>query len=483
MRPHMLLLAVSLLLQQPQAAPVTLLRAAVGPSGQVRNGDYVLDQERTTFDPASDKQVVVLFQWQGAPGLHRMIVTWQSPDGASSSTRPVEYVAQDRRFGGYWPLTLSATTAVGTWNVEATVDGAPAGRLTFTVGPLAGKAVPVKPARQILTQAQLFARLTATFVTLERSTAKGRHLDPAGAVAVGHGRLVTSMAAVDGADVLVAVLPDGTRQPVTNVLAMNRAQDWIVLGGGPGGEIDQTIAAPGGVQVGDRCFSMEAGTGGTRLLVDCAITGRAGTPAGGGRLVATLSAGTGMAGAPVFSEFGELIGIVGGALVPGVSELSDLLRYRAELRGVPIVSITAAEVPPTAAAQPFAEVWARGGVLHALEGREHVVSGGFAKGILKDSSVRPADQRDEFSSRDKDFTVFITWGPQARLKGLSTLRFYDAANRLLGETKPLKLDVRPGYPSILTSWKVGVPSSPGIYRADVLIDGTPIWRGFVRITE
>jgi hypothetical protein len=44
---------------QPSAAP-TLLRAAAGPSGQVRNGDYVLDEERTRFDPATDKQVVVI---------------------------------------------------------------------------------------------------------------------------------------------------------------------------------------------------------------------------------------------------------------------------------------------------------------------------------------------------------------------------------------------------------------------------------------
>ena len=480
---HMLLFALTLLLQQPQPASVTVLRAAVGPSGQVRNGDYVLDEERATFDPASDKQVVVVFQWQGAPGPHRMIVTWKSPDGASSSTRPVEYVAADRRFGGYWPLTLSAATAIGTWIVEATVDGAEAGRLTFAVGSASGAAAAAKPSRQIMTQPQLFARLTAAFVTLERSTAKGRRLDPAGAIAVGRGRLVTSMAAVDGADALVAVLPDGTRQPVTSVLAMNRLQDWIVLGGGPVGEVVQNTAAPGDVQVGDRCFSMEAATGGTRLLVDGAITGRAGTPAGGTRLVANLSAGTGMPGAPVFSEFGELIGIVGGALVPGVSDLSDLIRYRAELRGAPIVPISAANVAQAAQPQPFTDVWTRGDVLHALEGREHVVSGGFAKGILKDQSVRPADQRDEFSQRDKEFTVFITWGPQARLKGTTTLRFYDANNTQLIETKPAKLDVRPGYPSILTSWKLPVPTRPGMYRADVLVDSTPIWRGFVRVTD
>src|SRR5256885_16394410 len=90
-----LLFAFALVHSSQATAPVTLLRAAVGPSGQVRNGDYVLDEERANFDPARDRQVVVLFQWQGAPRVHRMIVNWESPDGAASSTPPREYTPPD----------------------------------------------------------------------------------------------------------------------------------------------------------------------------------------------------------------------------------------------------------------------------------------------------------------------------------------------------------------------------------------------------
>jgi hypothetical protein len=39
------------------------------------------------------------------------------------------------------------------------------------------------------------------------------------------------------------------------------------------------------------------------------------------------------------------------------------------------------------------------------------------------------------------------------------------------------------YPGVLSSWKLPVPPTPGMYRADVLIDGTPIWRGFVKVTD
>src|SRR5215831_5150541 len=386
------LLALALVRQQPPAtAPVVVLRAAVGPSGQLRSGNYVLDEERTRFDPAVDKQVIVLFQWEGVPGTHRMSVQWKSPDGAASTTPPVEYAASDRRFGGYWPLALSSSTAVGTWIVEASVDGQPAGKLTFEVATATGAAAP-KPARRLMTQPQLFARLNTAFVTLERSTAKGRRLEPASAVALGHGRIATSIAAVDGADAVSAVLPDGKRQPITTILAMDRAHDWIVMAGGPDGEVDGSPVADSAIQVGDRCFSMEASTGGSRVLVDGAVTGRAGSASAGTRLIANLGAATGIPGSPVFSEFGELVGFIGGALVAGVSESSDLMYFRAELHGIPIVPISAVSAAVGASTTGFTDAWARGDILHGLEGREHVLAAGFAKGLLKDQSVRPADQ-------------------------------------------------------------------------------------------
>ncbi len=76
--------------------PLTVLRIAAGPHGEVRNGNFVLDEERTQFDPSKDKEVVVYFQWQGQPGLHRMTAQWKSPDGASSTTSPIQYDAKDQ---------------------------------------------------------------------------------------------------------------------------------------------------------------------------------------------------------------------------------------------------------------------------------------------------------------------------------------------------------------------------------------------------
>ena len=136
----------------------------------------------------------------------------EEPDGASSTTSPVQYEAKDRRFGAFWPLTLSPASAAGTWTIEATVDGQPGGRFTFDVVRCRGAIRPA--AKRLLSQADLFSRASASFVLLERATAKGDRLDPAAGFAAGHGRLFSSVAAVDGADTITADPAGGGASPL-----------------------------------------------------------------------------------------------------------------------------------------------------------------------------------------------------------------------------------------------------------------------------
>jgi hypothetical protein len=98
------------------------------------------------------------------------------------------------------------------------------------------------------------------------------------------------------------------------------------------------------------------------------------------------------------------------------------------------------ETPPV----PLADLQARGDLLPAVQGGQHVLSGGFALGINRTETVTPADQRTEFSARDKEFVVFVTWSPQARVKGAVALKMYDDANHAVVDSKPGKLDLRPG---------------------------------------
>ncbi len=118
--------------QQP-AVSIHVLKISSGPSGSEVNGTFALTSERSTFNRNDDREVIVLFEWDGVPGAHRLVAQWRSPDSAVTSNSAIDYVARAERFGAYWSLPLSASMSLGTWSIEATVDGVPAGRLTFEV--------------------------------------------------------------------------------------------------------------------------------------------------------------------------------------------------------------------------------------------------------------------------------------------------------------------------------------------------------------
>jgi hypothetical protein len=457
-------------------ASLNVLKIAAGPAGAESNGVFVLTEERTVFSRTSDREIIVFFQWDGVPGPHKLVAQWRSPDGGLTSSSAIDYVAKDRRFGAYWRLSLATTMPLGTWSIEASVDGQPGGRLTFDV-----KDEKVAPAivKRPLTLAELYERLNHAFVVIERATPAGRQLDPAGGFISGSTRVYTSLAAIDSADRVTAVLADGSRRDLMAVASWHRRQGWAILEGGlPRDSLP--VAAGDVVKVGDRVFSIEGGTGG-RALTEGSITGQSELPGVGRRLLTTFVNGTGTPGAPVLNEFGELVGMVGGANLPGAT-LLDLLRNRSAMKGVPIVPMSEMRAQPDASGDAIAAMRQRGDLVAALAGDEHVVSGGFAKQINRGPAVAPGDQREEFSSQDKTFVTWINWSPQNRVRGQGVLRMFDGDNRIVLESKPSKIDLRKGQLS-LSSWQIPVPSAPGYYRVDALIDGTPIWRGFVRITR
>jgi hypothetical protein len=465
------------------AAPVqetTVLRIATGPRGAEVNGTFKLDEERTRFDPATDKEVVVFFQWQGAPGTHRLAVKWSSPDGSLATSSALDYIARDRRFGAYWTFPLTAALPAGLWSVEATVDGRPGGRATFELAAMPVRAPVVS--KRPLSSADVYARLNAAVVVLDRQTATGKRLDPAIAFSIGSGRLVTAVAALDGADVVDAVATDGSRQRIESLHGFNRRQDWAVVSGGPANDAAMAVASGESVNVGNRCFSMEGATTGGRILVEGVITGQLNGGASGPRYIVQWANGMGTPGAPVIDEYGEQIGIVGGAMVNGVSSMGDLLHFRAPLRGIPVVPASLVRWNPSAAPLPLADARVRGDLLPALRGQEHVVTGGFAKRLLRTDTVAPSEIVEEYTAADKSLIAFINWGPQVRVRGMLELRVFDENNRVVAESKPKKMDLRQGSLTI-SKWDIPVPPVPGWYRGEFLLDGGPFYRAFMRVAQ
>jgi hypothetical protein len=63
-----------------------------------------------------------------------------------------------------------------------------------------------------------------------------------------------------------------------------------------------------------------------------------------------------------------------------------------------------------------------------------------------------------------------------------SIQVRDANNQVVAESKPRKLDVREKDLTLFSA-RLAVFRTPGTYRAEVLLDGKPAWRGYVRITQ
>ncbi len=260
------------------------------------------------------------------------------------------------------------------------------------------------------------------FVVIERSTASGRSLETFGGILLSAGRIYAPMVVLDGADIVRVVEADGSRRQVTSIVGWNRRQDWAVLAG-DGGAASVPVAPGDSIKVGNRCFSMEGGASGGRVLLEGGLTGQIDTAATGRRYLVSFLNGSGTPGSPVLNEFGELVGMTGGSSVPGASRLLDLLKFRAELKGAPDCPDRPHRGLPRNPrhVHGIAELQARGELVLPIVGDEHVVSGGFAKTIVKGPVVAPADQREAFSSIDKSLVTWVNWNPQQRVRGVAQL--------------------------------------------------------------
>ena len=464
----------------PPAATFRIVAIAGGPRGAESGGLYRLDEIRSTFSRKNDSQVVVYFRWEGPPGRHRLAARWRGPGGAVSSLSEFEYDARDREFGAYWTLPLSPSTPIGSWAIDATINGLPSGSFAFEV--IDADAPPAEMRRRPLDAAALYDRVRQLYAVIERSTPlliSGRTV---GGLAAGNDIVVTTFAAVDATDTLRVTLPDGSELPAEGLVAWNRRQGWALLSVPAVAQARFQEAAP--PSVGDRCYSVMGGPSGARILVDGTIVGSS-SAAGRPGVIAAFASGVARPGAPVLDQFGDLLGIVGGGSEQAVGSLAHRFAQASSdlgMQGGQIIPLSA--LPWQSAAEPItiAELRRRGVLMPPVTG-DHVLSGGFAREIARSPTVRPVDQRDEYSAREGGaIQAFITWEPRVRLKGAVALRLFDSENRPLGESKPKKSDLKRGE-MVFANWQVSMPTTPGVYRVDVTLDGAALWRGFFRVTD
>jgi hypothetical protein len=204
--------------------------------------------------------------------------------------------------------------------------------------------------RSPLGPAALYGKANASTVTIENRNEQGQLLNTGEGFLIGPGLVLTAFQVIDGASSLRVTGVSGRAIDTKTVAAWNRRQDWAILQVAGVEEPPFAIAKADSWSVGDRCFYLDAAGPGNRVIVATSIVGKNTFPHAGDRIsLGTSPANTGI-GTALLDEYGDVIGVTGGLLVPGVSTLEGV---RA---GLPASLLLAGGLAVPAMATPMSQI-------------------------------------------------------------------------------------------------------------------------------
>lgn len=474
------------------AEPTFRVVRSVSGSKVLEQGDrYAVEDPRTVFYAPADKQVIVYFTWEGPAAAHHFEGLWKTPNGKVAMTSDFDYQPDQPRFGGYFKMLLGDTPATGVWTLEARIDGETAGSHTFQISmaPRPDNIV-TTPARRLLSPPDIYNRAATASVLIENINSKGARRSVGSGFFIAPNRLVTAFQVVDGAAKVRVVTPQGNFFEVTEVVAWNRRQDWVILGIALDKVSTLERAAANSWAVGDRCYFLDAPAEGNRVLVETSLIGKQNLGVAGDRLNIGETPSRRAHGSPVLNEYGEVIGMLGAGLLPGAAFLEDMTfgassnALGGPSRGALAVPISLLNESP-AAATTIAGLASSNQFMPVLVASQSALNGALARAVnRKTNPPQPVEQKSEFSRADSQGVLLVTWLAEEKRKGIPSLRLYDLDNRLLNETlNKKKITVSPNKLSY-SVWDLNFANlPPGIYRLDVSLGEDIVWRTFFRMVE
>ena len=466
-----------------------VVRSISGTKGSVQGSRFIMEDPRTIFYLPQDKQVIVYFEWEGPLGPHKFEGYWKNPDGKISAISDFSFEAKDKRFGGYWTLSLSETMQTGLWTLEARVDGEITGTHAFQILSRE-KPAEAAPAPRELSSAEIYKLAGSATLSIDRLDNHGQRFGRGSGFFLGENVAATAFQNIDGASALRITLADGRRAESNTVLAWNRRQDWALLEVAVPGAPHLIRAGKDSGAVGDRVFLLDLSSEGVKTLTETEVIGVQEYPGSGTRLAISQTPSSGSIGGPLLDVYGRVLGVLGGSLLPGSSTLQGvrfiysvnmkLLNISTKVMGVPIdlVSMT------TPGQATLAELAASGQFTFPLTQNQEVISGELCKHMdRKAPNLHCADQSNEFPRSQKEMYALITWAPKSKRKAQAFYEVFDLENHKLAQGQPVRLDLQPNSMRTVDSAISVANLALGVYRVDVLLDGEPAWRTFFRITE
>ena len=204
------------------------VRSVSGSKVVEQGGRYAVEDPRTVFYAPADHQIVVYFTWEGPAGAHHFEGLWKNPDGKVAMTSDFDYKPEQPRFGGYFKMLLGDTPATGVWTLEARIDGESAGSHTFqiTMTPRPDN-LPTAPVRRLLSATEIYNHAAAASVLIENINQKGARRTVGTGFFIAPNRLVTAFRSSTALPRCASLL-QGTSVEVSEVVARNRRQDWVI---------------------------------------------------------------------------------------------------------------------------------------------------------------------------------------------------------------------------------------------------------------
>jgi hypothetical protein len=466
-----------------------VVKSISGTKVSEQGGRYIVEDPRTAFYVPADKEIVVYFTWEGPAGAHHFEGLWKKPDGKVAMTSEFDYKPEQPRFGGYFKMLLGDSPATGVWTLEARIDGETAGSHTFqiTLAPRPD-GISATTARRVVAPSELYNRAAAASVPIENLNQKGSRRSVGTGFFIAPGKLLTAFQVIDGATKVRLVVAPGKFLDVSEVLAWNRREDWVILKVAMDNVKTLERAPANSITVGDRCYFLDAPSDTSRVIVETSIVGKQNLGAGGERLNIGDTPSARAAGSPVLNEYAEVVGLIGGSLIPGAAFLDNMVYSSRTLSLSPSrgsLAVPIELVKETAATPATIDTLASSGQFMPPLVGDSVLSGVLSRSINKKidppESVEP---KSEFSRNDNQGVLLVTWMAPEKRKGKPSLRLYDMDNHLLSEMEnKKKITVNPHKLSY-SAWDLNFATLPaGVFRLDVALEGAIVWRTFFRMVE
>lgn len=469
-----------------------LIRSVAGSKGSEQGGRYIIEDPRTVFRVPKDEKIVVYFEWEGPPGPHQFEGLWRDPEGKVRVISEFTIGADQRNFGAYWTLLLSEEMKPGLWALEARVDGERAGTHTFQII-LDTSPESVTFERKLLSPAEIYQRAVAATVSIEKLTQSGERVFRGSGFFVSENLVVTTFQVIDGASSLRLLFSDGRKIETSKVIAWNRWQDWALIEAGSVRGAILNRAKPGSWAVGDRCYSLNVSTEDNRTIEYGDIIGMPKFPKPGELLNISFRLNDRALGSPLLDGYGDVIGVMGGGLIPGFWSIlgrtshsfSSSYRLGRVSRGQLAIPISQVNLRfADGHNKNLHELKLAGQFIEPLVEVRNITFGRLARDVIMRRSIpNLIDEKTEFAQKDGRVALALTWEPTEKRKVRVHLRLYDVENKLLFESRPSKVRLRPGR-RFENAWKLSIENLPaGIYRIDVLLDQEPHWRTYFRMNE